>query len=582
MGTLAILLAERVGLIIILAFCLVNVPSFRRLLFRDTFLAKAQLILIFGAFGLLANWTGVIITPTNHLQTQALVWHRPAQYSLANIRILAVSVAGMVGGPLVGAIVGLITGIGRMVQASFAVQTFFYVPTSMGIGLISGFFDHRNRDRFALVEPFNGFLIGLMLESMQMVAIAIYSPARLALARFIALPMIVTSAIGTAIFLAIIQTYFRQEEAAQAMQTRSVLQLANETLPYFRQGFNQQVAQAVVRVVATYTSFDAVCITNQTKVLAFTGPGSDHHGDGRAPLTHLTQQALATGQVMIARQRQEIGCPQPNCPLEAAVVVPLVVKGVTVGALKVYYCHRARLNPVAIQLATGLGEIFATQIMLGQAKRQADLLRDAELKSLQAQVNPHFFFNAINTISAMIRRNPTQGRQLLLQLATYFRAGLVGAREPQITLAQERAQVQAYLALEQTRFPNKYQVYFKSAVTPDILLPPFTIQVLVENCIRHAFGPRDQHNLILVKIIQVQDSVVIQVTDNGRGIAPQRVGQLGQQVVTSPHGSGTALQNLAQRLQSLYGAQGRLAIQSQPGKTIVTVTLPYHSKEQPR
>lgn len=579
--TLAVLLAERVGLIIILAFCLVNVPSFRRLLFRDTLTAKLQLIMIFGAFGLLANWTGIIVAPGNQVQIQAVVWQLPASYSLANIRILAVSVAGMVGGPLVGAMVGLVAGIGRMVQTGFAIQAFFYVPSSLGIGLLSGFFDHRNRDRFALVEPLNGFLIGLMLESLQMVCVALFAPPGLVLARFIALPMILISAAGTALFLAIIRTYFRQEEAAQAMQTRSVLQLANETMPFFRRGFDQQVAEKVVAVLAEYTSFDSICITDRHEVLAFVGPGSDHHRRGQGPLTALTQTALATGQVAVAHNRHEIGCPAPNCPLGAAVVVPLMVNQRPVGALKVYYQNRARLNPVAIQLATGLGEILATQIMLGRAEHQAELLRDAELKSLQAQVNPHFFFNAINTISAMIRRDPAKGRKLLLQLATYFRAGLVGARETQVTLAQEHRLVQAYLSLEQTRFPGRYQVSFNSQVAEDVLLPPFTIQVLVENCIRHAFEARLRDNQIKVTIWQVGGRLNIRVADNGRGIPQEKVALLGHRPVNSAQGSGTALQNLTQRLHSLYGDQGTLRVVSRPEATTVTVTLPSHLRRDP-
>lgn len=578
MITLAVLLAERVGLIIILAFCLVNVPRFRRLLFQDTLGAKTQLILIFGAFGLLANWTGIAITPGNQLQLQTFLWKIPASYSIVNIRILAVSVAGMVGGPLVGAMTGLITGIGRLYQANFAIKTFFYVPSSLVIGFASGFFDQRNRNRFALVEPLNGFLIGLMLESVQMVCVALFSPGGLSLARFIALPMILVSAAGTALFLAIIRTYFRQEEATQIMQTRSVLQLANETLPYFRQGFDRTVARRVARVLADYTSFDAICITDQREVLAFVGPGSDHHLAGGAPLGGLIRGALASGQVTVAHSRQEVACPVAGCPLAAAVVVPLVVKGAPSGTFTAYYCDRTRLNPVAIQLATGLGEILATQVMLGEAEKQTSLLRDAELKSLQAQVNPHFFFNAINTISAMIRRDPEQGRELLLQLATYFRASLVGARKTQITLAQEERQVRAYLALEQTRFPDKYQFTLASRVPEDVLLPPFTIQVLVENCIRHAFGPRPRNNQIRVHLAQVGEQLVLTVTDNGQGIPPDQVARLGHEEVASLHGSGTALQNLAQRLTSLYGPQGTLTVTSQPGRTRVTVTWPYHTQ----
>ena len=132
-------------------------------------------------------------------------------------------------------------------------------------------------------------------------------------------------------------------------------------------------------------------------------------------------------------------------------------------------------------------EIFSNQIALGEAEVQAKLVRDAKIKSLQAQINPHFFFNAI---SAVLRRNQDKARELLLQLSNYFRANLIGARETEITLGQERRQVDAYLELEQIRFPQKYKIAFDQQVTDSVCLPPFTIQVLVENAFKHAFGAR--------------------------------------------------------------------------------------------
>ncbi|TGU84989.1 sensor histidine kinase, partial [Mesorhizobium sp. M00.F.Ca.ET.151.01.1.1] len=89
------------------------------------------------------------------------------------------------------------------------------------------------------------------------------------------------------------------------------------------------------------------------------------------------------------------------------------------------------------QLASGLAEIFSSQLELGQAETQSALVRDAEIKSLQAQVNPHFFFNAINTISALVRIDSEKARKLLLQLSQFFRSNLQGARNNTISLEKE-------------------------------------------------------------------------------------------------------------------------------------------------
>uniref|UniRef100_UPI00247FB435 sensor histidine kinase n=1 Tax=Liquorilactobacillus sicerae TaxID=1416943 RepID=UPI00247FB435 len=131
-------------------------------------------------------------------------------------------------------------------------------------------------------------------------------------------------------------------------------------------------------------------------------------------------------------------------------------------------------------------------------------------KSLQAQVNPHFFFNAINTISALMRTNAVQAHNLLLELSTYFRTNLQGVRETEITLKQEETHVQAYLSLEQSRFPNKYDVKFSVKSSEMNLLPPFTIQILVENAIRHAFSGRKNNNRVYVIVTEKEHYLDIQ------------------------------------------------------------------------
>lgn len=99
-----------------------------------------------------------------------------------------------------------------------------------------------------------------------------------------------------------------------------------------------------------------------------------------------------------------------------------------------YFTDHHDLTFVEKQLAEGLAKIFSSQLELGAVETQRKLLQDAEIKSLQAQVNPHFFFNAINTISALVRIDHEKARQLLLQLSHFFRSNLQGARNNTITI----------------------------------------------------------------------------------------------------------------------------------------------------
>ena len=126
------------------------------------------------------------------------------------------------------------------------------------------------------------------------------------------------------------------------------------------------------------------------------------------------------------------------------------------GTLKMYYTEPDKLDKVQQELAEGLANLFSTQLELAEAERQTKLLKDAEIKALQAQIHPHFLFNSINTISALCRTDADKARKLLLELSSFFRGNLQGARQMLIPLEKELENVKAYLSLEQTRFPNKY------------------------------------------------------------------------------------------------------------------------------
>ena len=207
-------------------------------------------------------------------------------------------------------------------------------------------------------------------------------------------------------------------------------------------------------------------------------------------------------------------------------------------------------------------------------------MQDAEIKSLQAQVNPHFFFNAINTVSALIRVDSEKARKLLIQLSNFFRANLQGARTNLIPLMKELTQVEAYRSLEQARFPDRYQVDIAvEEGMEEVLLPPFLIQILLENAFKHAFGSRKTDNRVWIDVRSSPDGVFISVRDNGEGIDTKRLEKLGKEAVPSLEGTGSALDNLNKRLTSLFGESAKLHFVSSPTGTTVHCTVPYQERQ---
>lgn len=566
MFELFILMMERVGLIILLAFLLVNVSYFKKILLsRETIHSKIRLVLIFGVFAIISNFTGIEITANQIIPSNVLTY-LSSDASIANTRTLVIGVSGLIGGPFVGGAVGLIAGIHRVIQG--AGTGLFYIPASLLVGILSGILGKKLTKDYQFPKATQAAMAGIIMEVIQMLFILFFSGSFMdgvMLVRLIALPMILLNSVGTFIFLSILTTTLKQEEQAKAVQTHDVLELAAETLPYFREGLNEHSCQKVARIIQHYTKVSAISMTDNHQILAHVGAGDDHHIPELEVITELSKEVLRTGKMTIAHSKAEVGCSHPDCPLQAAIVIPLLSHQKIVGTLKMYFTDPTHLTHVEEQLAEGLGTIFSSQIELGEAELQSKLLKEAEIKSLQAQVNPHFFFNAINTISALMRKDSEHARRLLLQLSTYFRGNLQGAVQTTIPLEQELDQVSAYLSLEQARFPDRYQVEFDIETgTDEYYVPPYAIQVLVENTIRHAFGNRKTNNHVKVVVRKIEKNLIIDVWDNGIGIPEDRRVLLGREPVKSEKGTGTALENLARRIENLYGGDGKFQIENRP------------------
>ena len=272
--------------------------------------------------------------------------------------------------------------------------------------------------------------------------------------------------------------------------------------------------------------------------------------------TGLTKRVLENGEIAVAKLKEEIYCSESNCSLEAAIVLPLKMQNKTAGTLKMYFIQPSKLDDIQQQLAEGLANLFSTQLELAEAERQTKLLKDAEIKALQSQIHPHFLFNSLNSISILCRTDAGKARKLLLELSSFLRGNMQGARQMLIPLEKELENVKSYLSLEQTRFPDKYQIDLQ--IEPGIekvLLPPFTLQPLVENAINYAFTNLEGIGTIAIEIFTLNNNLRIIVEDNGKGIPINKMAILGKQTIISKKGTGTAIYNISKRLSGIYNGK---------------------------
>jgi hypothetical protein len=189
------------------------------------------------------------------------------------------------------------------------------------------------------------------------------------------------------------------------------------------------------------------------------------------------------------------------------------------------------------------------------ALQTADLERrliESRLQSLRAQLQPHFLFNALNTISAFTETDPQTARRLMGQLGDLLRASLTHANRPLVTLGEELTFLDDYLAIESARFEGRITVSVKA--DDDLLkvmVPSFLFQPLVENAIRHGVAPRVSGGRVEVAATRTGSTLTLRVRDDGNGLP------VGWQFERN---AGVGLRNVASRLEHVYGRAGLLRI----------------------
>lgn len=191
------------------------------------------------------------------------------------------------------------------------------------------------------------------------------------------------------------------------------------------------------------------------------------------------------------------------------------------------------------------------------------LARDAELRSLKAQLDPHFLFNSLNSVSALVGSDPSAARRMCLLLAGFFRKSLgLGTREA-ISLSEELFLAETYLAIEEVRFGRRLQVAIEVAEdTLTLAVPPLVLQPLVENAVHHGIAQLIDGGTVRVGARRLGSQLALSVEN------PCDVDHPG------PRGTGLGLANVRGRVTALFGAEGAVEIERDDQRFLVRVLLP--------
>jgi two-component system LytT family sensor kinase len=201
-------------------------------------------------------------------------------------------------------------------------------------------------------------------------------------------------------------------------------------------------------------------------------------------------------------------------------------------------------------------------------EEQERLLAEARVEALISQINPHFLFNTLNTVSSLIRFDPETARMVLLKLSNILRRRLK-TQVHFVSLAQELNFIDDYLDIEVVRFGTD-KLRIRKEIDPEtraLMVPSMMLQPMVENALQHGIGPKVEGGTITLRTTRRRGRLIVEVIDDGVGISPQRRKEV--------YDSGIGISNVRARLKALYGQLSAMTIESESGKgTLIRFEIP--------
>ncbi|MCR9607934.1 sensor histidine kinase [Vibrio alginolyticus] len=540
---LVVSLLQQMCVYLVLAYMLSKTPIILPLLSISSRLSHRLICyVLFSGFCILGTYFGLHIND-----------------AIANTRAIGAVMGGLFGGPVVGFAVGFTGGIHRYSLGGFTDLACAISTTAEGVigGLLHVYLIKRNKGAL-LFNPSVVFSVTFVAEVVQMILLlAVAKPFDQAyeLVSAIAAPMIIANSFGAALFMSILQDRKAIFEKFSATFSRRALTIADRSVGILSNGFNTENAEKIARIIYEETKVGAVAITDQEKILAFVGIGDDHHKPNTPISSQSTLDSMEKNDIIYldGAERPYQCSIAKDCKLGSALIIPLRAGKEVIGTIKLYEPKRKLFSTANMSMAEGIAQLLSSQILYGDYQQQQALLAQAEIKLLHAQVNPHFLFNALNTISAITRRDPDKARELIQNLSHFFRSNLKQNINT-VTLKEELAHVNSYLSIEKARFTDRLEVEIDiQSELLDIKLPSFTLQPLVENAIKHGISNMLEGGKVHIYSEAHPQGHLITVEDNAGSFEPPKENH-----------SGLGLEIVDKRLTNQFGRDASLKITCEP------------------
>lgn len=529
-------LLNNLGYIIALAFFFTKFKRARNIFTKKEY-TKLDIILLsifFSFLSIIGTYTGI--------------YYRGA---IVNTRNIGVAVAGIIGGPQVGIITGCIAGIHRFFIDTQSPTTIACGISSIIGGFITTLFFRKTNEKNCYIY---GFISGFLIENLSMILILITGfflynfNIAIDIVKNIYIPMILANALGVSIVIIIIEDLISEKEILAGKQAKLALEIANKSLPYIRKGNS---LNEVCKIILEALEAKMVIITDDKNIIASSVISDEYVLNHSKIKSTATKQVLKTGEFLILGKDEDdlVDFQYISENIKSCIILPLFQEERKIsGTLKLYFDTTKSATARKQYLAEGLSMLISTQIELSNIENFKSMAKEAELKALQTQINPHFLFNALHTISSFVRIEPNKAREIIINLSTYLRYNLENFSKL-LPLHEELQQVEAYINIEKARFGNKIKTIYnipESSLT--LQLPSLIIQPLVENSIKHGILKRREGGTVTISVIEKEKGYNIIIEDDGIGIDQSIIDGIDDKIEKN-----IGLKNVHNRLKILYG-----------------------------
>ena len=468
--------------------------------------------------------------------------------AILNTRNIGVVAGGLLGGPYVAAITGLIAGIHRaIVNLGRETAIPCAIATTIG-GFLTAYVSRfaKNKDRM-----FFAFLLAFVVENLSMALILLIQKDK-ALAQSIVknfyIPMVFMNSVGASVLILLVEDIIQKSELIAGNQAKLALEIANKTLPYFR---NTENLSEVCKIIANSLGARATVITDTKEIIA--GFSTDKSVISRSNIrSNNTREVLKTGEVMLVIKDDEDEIIEDffyiSPHIKSCIILPLKEKNDVSGTLKIFFDTAEKITEKNRYLMIGLSHLISTQMEISKVENLISLLKYSELKALQSQINPHFLFNVLNTMTSLIRTNPEKAREVTIDLSNYLRYNLDNNLKS-VELIKELNQIDTYIKIEKARFGEKLNIiYDVDESLYNFQIPSLIIQPLVENSIKHGILKKRDKGFVKIILKKIDKDIEVAIEDDGVGIEQAVIDNLDKKIEEN-----IGLKNVHQRLKLLYG-----------------------------